>query len=78
MSAQQEPAWQQSARPEPVQEQPAQEQSARRPNRIDRRRQKIAAEIQRNRRGEYTVPTWVLAVLLVAIVGGIAALVILG
>jgi hypothetical protein len=35
-----------------------------------RRRRKIREEIERNRRGEYTVPTWVLALLLVAIVAG--------
>jgi len=35
-----------------------------------RRRQKIREEIERNRRGEYKVPTWVLAALLVAIVLG--------
>lgn len=29
-----------------------------------KRREKIAAEIARNRRGEYTVPTWVLAAVL--------------
>ena len=45
-------------------------------SRLDRRREKIANEIQRNRRGEYTVPTWLLAVLLVAIVGAVAALAI--
>jgi hypothetical protein len=39
-------------------------------NFMQRRRDKIVEEIQRNRRGEYTVPTWVLAALLVAIVGG--------
>jgi hypothetical protein len=33
-----------------------------------RRRDRIVAEIQRNRRGEYQVPTWVLAVILVAFV----------
>ncbi|MFI7213504.1 hypothetical protein ACIBP4_18835 [Micromonospora maritima] len=38
-------------------------------NWIDRRREKIRAEIERNRRGEYTVPTWVLAVALALIVG---------
>lgn len=43
---------------------------------IDRRRDKIVEEVQRNRRGEYTVPTWVLAVALVAMIAGIAALVI--
>jgi hypothetical protein len=47
-----------------------------RKSRLDRRREKIAAEIQRNRRGEYTVPTWALAALLAAIVAGVAALVI--
>jgi hypothetical protein len=45
-------------------------------SRLDRRRDKIVEEIQRNRRGEYTVPTWALAALLVAIVAGVAALVI--
>jgi hypothetical protein len=44
---------------------------------LQRRRDKIAAEIERNRRGEYTVPTWVLALLLVAVVAGWAALVML-
>jgi hypothetical protein len=43
---------------------------------LDRRRERIANEIQRNRRGEYSVPTWVLAAALVAIVVGVAALVI--
>lgn len=28
---------------------------------LDRRREKIVEEIQRNRRGDYRVPTWVLA-----------------
>ncbi len=40
------------------------------------RRDRIVEEIQRNRRGEYVVPTWVLAVALVAMVGGLALLVI--
>ncbi|KWV32987.1 hypothetical protein [Micromonospora rifamycinica] len=44
---------------------------------IERRRAKIRDEIARNRRGEYTVPTWVLAVALVAIVGGWLALIFL-
>jgi hypothetical protein len=43
---------------------------------MGRRRQKIIDEIERNRRGEYVVPTWVLTVALVALVVGIAALVI--
>jgi hypothetical protein len=47
------------------------------PSRIERRRQKIAEEIERNRRGEYRVPTWVLAAALVLIVGGWLALIFL-
>jgi hypothetical protein len=46
--------------------------------RVDRRRNNIVAEIERNRRGEYRVPTWVLALVLVAMVAAIAAFVILG
>jgi hypothetical protein len=42
-----------------------------------RRRDKVATEIARNRRGEYTVPTWVLVALLVLIVGGWLTLVVL-
>jgi hypothetical protein len=37
--------------------------------RRQRRREKIVAEIQRNRRGEYKVPTWVLTAALVLVVG---------
>ncbi|HEX5540991.1 MAG TPA: hypothetical protein VFX60_05425 [Micromonospora sp.] len=44
---------------------------------VDRRRQKIADEIARNRRGDYVVPTWVLAALLAVIVGGWVALIVL-
>ena len=46
--------------------------------RWDRRRDNIVAEVERNRRGEYKVPTWVLALILVAIVGAIAAFVAFG
>ncbi len=35
-----------------------------------RRRQKIADEIERNRRGEYKVPTWVLAAILGLLLAG--------
>ncbi|MDM4718930.1 hypothetical protein QTQ03_04695 [Micromonospora sp. WMMA1363] len=45
-------------------------------NWAERRRQKIRDEIERNRRGEYTVPTWVLALALALIVGAWAALAI--
>jgi proteasome accessory factor A len=44
---------------------------------LARRRQKVRAEVERNRRGEYRVPTWVLTVLLVALVAGLAALIFL-
>ncbi|WFE20209.1 hypothetical protein O7621_20215 [Solwaraspora sp. WMMD937] len=43
---------------------------------LERRRNKIAAEIARNRRGEYTVPTWVLATALALILGAWAVLII--
>ncbi|MEV2239318.1 hypothetical protein [Micromonospora sp. NPDC049891] len=43
---------------------------------LERRRDKVRAEIERNRRGEYTVPTWVLALALALIVGAWIALVI--
>jgi hypothetical protein len=46
-----------------------------RANWLQRRRNKIVEEIQRNRRGEYTVPTWVLAAALVAIIVAFAALI---
>jgi len=43
---------------------------------LDRRRDRIVAEIQRNRRGEYKVPTWVLASTLAAILATWLALLI--
>lgn len=45
--------------------------------RAERRRDRIRAEIEANRRGEYVVPTWVLVLALVAMVGGLAALILL-
>ncbi|CCH18507.1 hypothetical protein [Micromonospora lupini] len=53
------------------------ERGTERQNWVERRREKIRAEIDRNRRGDYTVPTWVLAVALVLIVGGWLALIFL-
>ena len=44
---------------------------------VDRRRDRIVAEIQRNRRGEYRVPTWALAAVLLAFVAAWALLIIL-
>ncbi len=45
---------------------------------LQRRREKMVAEVQRNRRGDYTVPTWVLLVALFVIVAAWAALIIFG
>ncbi len=44
---------------------------------LQRRRDKVVEEIERNRRGDHKVPTWVLTVILLAIVGGWAAVVTL-
>jgi hypothetical protein len=41
---------------------------------LQKRKRKVAEEIERNRRGEYRIPTWVLTVALVLVV---AALVLL-
>jgi hypothetical protein len=46
-------------------------------NRFERRMARIREEVERNRRGEAAVPTWVLALILVALVGGLTALVLL-
>ncbi len=56
---------------------PGRDSGTERLNWIDRRREKIRAEIERNRRGEYTVPTWVLAAALIIIVGAWLALIFL-
>lgn len=43
---------------------------------LERRREKVRAEIERNRRGEYKVPTWVLTTILVGFVAVWAAVII--
>lgn len=43
---------------------------------LERRRDKIRAEIERNRRGDYKVPTWVLVLVLVAIIAGWVAIIV--
>ncbi|MDG4831137.1 hypothetical protein O7627_17725 [Solwaraspora sp. WMMD1047] len=48
-----------------------------RPGWLERRRDKIAAEVARNRQGGHKVPTWVLAAVLLLIVGAWATLVLL-
>lgn len=45
-------------------------------SRLEKRREKIRAEIDRNRRGDFKVPTWVLAVALVVFVAGWVALIV--
>jgi len=35
---------------------------------VERRREKIRTEIERNRRGEFTVPTWVMVLALAALI----------
>lgn len=44
---------------------------------LQKRQQKVRDEIDRNRRGDYKVPTWVMAVLLVALITGWLLLVFL-
>jgi hypothetical protein len=45
-------------------------------SRLERRRNKIVADIERNRRGDYVVPTWVLTTLLVLVIAGFAFLIL--
>ncbi|MFI1194422.1 hypothetical protein ACH4T9_14365 [Micromonospora sp. NPDC020750] len=58
-------------------EPPERDRGAEKLNWVERRREKIRAEVERNRRGDYKVPTWVLAVTLAVIVGGWLALIFL-
>jgi hypothetical protein len=44
---------------------------------LQRRRDKVVEEIERNRRGDHKVPTWVLTLILLAFVAAWAAVVIL-
>lgn len=46
-------------------------------NRFERRLTRIREEVERNRRGEAAVPTWVLALILVVLLGGLTALILL-
>jgi hypothetical protein len=48
-----------------------------RPGWWERRREKVVEEIARNRRGGHTVPTWVMVLALVVIVGAWAAVLVL-
>jgi hypothetical protein len=41
---------------------------------LQNRQAKVIAEIERNRRGEYRIPTWVLMVMLVAVIVGLVVL----
>ena len=50
---------------------------ARRPGFWQRRRDKFVAEIQRNRQGGHRIPTWVLTLVLVAMLAAWAAVILL-
>ena len=39
---------------------------------VERRREKIRTEIERNRRGDFTVPTWVLVLAVAALLAACA------
>lgn len=43
---------------------------------VERRREKVREEIERNRRGEHIVPTWVLVVALIVVVVGWVSLIL--
>jgi len=45
---------------------------------LQKRQQKVRDEIDRNRRGDYKVPTWVMALLLVALLTGWLLIIFLG
>jgi hypothetical protein len=45
--------------------------------RLLRRQHRIMTEIERARRGDHTVPTWVLALILILLVGGLITLIAL-
>lgn len=45
--------------------------------RITRRQQRIRDGVERSRRGEHKVPTWVLGLILLAIIGLLAALMLM-
>jgi hypothetical protein len=51
-------------------------QSESRKSWVQKRQDKMAAEIARNRRGEYKVPTWVLAAILLAVLGAWITLIV--
>ena len=62
----------------PLEEDPFATQGEQRHGLRQRRQQKIINEIQRNRRGEYQVPTWVLVAAIVFVVAAFAALLTFG
>jgi len=47
-------------------------------NRVERRRERIRAQIQRNREGGHKIPTWVLAVVLALFLAGWLWLILAG
>jgi hypothetical protein len=64
--------------PLPPEENPFATQGEQRHGLRQRRQQKIINEIQRNRRGEYLVPTWVFVAAIVFVVAAFAAMLTFG
>ena len=62
---------------EPLTSGPAASEPAARRGWLARRRDRMVAEIERNRRGDHRVPTWVLALALVAMIALWAAVILL-
>ncbi len=56
---------------------PVEEEQRARLNWVQRRHAKMAAEIARNRQGGHKVPTWVMAVALIVVVGAWLGLIFL-
>ena len=52
------------------------ERPAQRPGFWQRRREKMAAEVERNRAGGHRIPTWVMVVALVAMLAAWAAVIV--
>ena len=64
--------------PPPTEPDAEKSRPARRKGWAQKRREKVVAEIDRNRRGDYKVPTWVLTVALVVLVVGWTTLIVFG
>ena len=63
--------------PEPDRTSNGAERPDRKPGWAEKRRAKLAAEIQRSRTGDHAIPTWVLAVAVVAMLAAWITLIVL-